>query len=163
MLMFTHLSNVHTCTCMVLTTPVEMHAHSPQKMHMHSCMRAHAAVQKLLCHESYHELILSLVRASCRLSFAARPACCLDEIGRPTLFAQEIRPNPQEIRPNPQLMTRPPLRCRTSIIRSSALVQALSSLSMSRTRAWPRGSLHQKFYFRHLFAQVWTKWIGAAI
>jgi len=64
-----HLCNVHTCTCMVLTTPVEMHVCSPQKMHMLSCMRAYATVQKLLCHRSYCELILSLVRASSRLSF----------------------------------------------------------------------------------------------
>jgi len=39
---------------------------------MHSCMRAYATVQTLLCHGSYCELILSLARASCRLSFAAR-------------------------------------------------------------------------------------------
>jgi len=58
-------------------------------------MRAYATVQKLLCHESYCELVLSLAQASCRLSFAARPACCLDEISCPTLFAQEIRPNPR--------------------------------------------------------------------
>jgi len=37
-------------------------------------MRAYATVQKLLCHGSYGELILSLAQASCRLSFAARPA-----------------------------------------------------------------------------------------
>ena len=45
--------------------------HFPQKMHMHPCMRAHATVtvQKLLCHGSYSEFILSLARASCRLSF----------------------------------------------------------------------------------------------
>jgi len=30
-----HPFNVHTCTCMVLTTPLEMHAYSPQKTHMH--------------------------------------------------------------------------------------------------------------------------------
>jgi len=42
-------------------------------MHMDSCMRAYATVQKLLCHGSYCELILSLARASCRMSFAARP------------------------------------------------------------------------------------------
>jgi len=42
-------------------------------MHMHSCMRAFATVQKLLCHENYCELILSLAQASCRLSFADRP------------------------------------------------------------------------------------------
>jgi len=50
-----------------------MHLHSPQKMHMHSYMRAYATAQKLLCHEIYCELILSLAQASCRLSFAARP------------------------------------------------------------------------------------------
>jgi len=48
-----------------------MHLHSPKKTHMQSCMRAYAAVQKLLCHESYCEFILSLARASCSLSFAA--------------------------------------------------------------------------------------------
>jgi len=51
-----------------------MHTYSPQKMHTHSCMRAYATVQKFLCHGSYCEHILSLARASCRLSFAARPA-----------------------------------------------------------------------------------------
>jgi len=52
-----------------------MHLDSLQKMHMHSCMRAHAMVQKLLCrsHKSCCKLILSLARASCRLSFSARP------------------------------------------------------------------------------------------
>jgi len=53
-------------------------------------------------------------------------------------------------------MTRSPLRCRTSIIQSSALVQASSSLSMGRTRAWLRGSLHHKL-FRHFFARVSLK------
>ena len=48
--------------------------YSPQKMHMHPCMRAYATVQKLLCHGNYCELILSPVRASSRLPFAARPA-----------------------------------------------------------------------------------------
>jgi len=36
-------------------------------------MQTYATVQKLLCHGSYCELILSLARASYRLSFAARP------------------------------------------------------------------------------------------
>jgi len=127
---------------MVLTTPVK----NSCIFYIDSCMRAYTTVQKLLCHGSYCELILSLARASCRLSFTDRsccPSCCLDQTLRPTLFAQEIRPNPHE------LMTRSPLRCRSSIIRSSALVQASSSLSMGRTRAWPRGSLHQEFNFRH--------------
>jgi len=49
-------------------------------------------------------------------------------------------------------MTQSPLQCCTSMVRSSVLMQASSSLSMGRTRAWSRGSLHQKFYFRHFFA-----------
>ena len=69
-----HLFDVRTCTCMMLKTPVWMHAYSPHKMHMHPRMRAYATVQKLLCHGNYCELISSLVRASCRLSFAAHRA-----------------------------------------------------------------------------------------
>jgi len=62
------LFNVHTCTCMVLTTTVEMHSYSPQKMHMHSCMRAYATVQKILRPGRYCERILSREhRAGCRL------------------------------------------------------------------------------------------------
>jgi hypothetical protein len=34
-----------------------MDLHFPQKMHMHLCMRAYTIVQKLLCHESYCELV----------------------------------------------------------------------------------------------------------
>jgi len=67
-----HLSNIHTCTCMVLNNTCEYN-YTLRKIHMHSCMRAYATVQKLLCHESYCELILSLAQASCRLSFAACP------------------------------------------------------------------------------------------
>ena len=48
-------------------------AYSPQKMYMHSCMHAYATVHKIFCHGSYCELILSLARALCRLSFDARP------------------------------------------------------------------------------------------
>jgi len=35
-----------------------------------SCMRAYATVQHLLCHGNYCELILSLARTSCSLSFS---------------------------------------------------------------------------------------------
>jgi len=42
-------------------------------MHMDSCMRVYSTVQQLLCHASYCEHILSLVRTSCRLLFTARP------------------------------------------------------------------------------------------
>ena len=41
---------------------------------MDSYMRAYATVQELLCHGSYCELILSLLRTSCRLSLADRPS-----------------------------------------------------------------------------------------
>ena len=78
---------------MVLTTPVEIHAYSPQKLHVHSCMRAYAMVQKLLRHGSYCELTLSLARASCRLSFAAcscHPSCCLDQPPSPDAFRSRI-------------------------------------------------------------------------
>ena len=45
-------------------------------------MRAYATVQQLLCHGSYCELILSLARTSCRLSFP--PALLpLRRAGRP--------------------------------------------------------------------------------
>ena len=50
-------------------------------------------------------------------------------------------------------MTQSPLRCRTSIIRSSALVQASSSLSMGRTRAWPWSSSITEIYFRHFLRE----------
>jgi len=42
-------------------------------MHMDSCMRAYATVQQLPCHGRYCELILSLARTLCRLSFPAHP------------------------------------------------------------------------------------------
>jgi len=46
-------------------------------------------------------------------------------------------------------MMRSPLRCCTSIIRSSALVQASSSLSIGRTCAWPRRLPITEMHFRH--------------
>jgi len=70
-----HLFKVNTCTCIVLRKHLfECIPHSPQKMYMHPCMRAYATVQKHFCHGSYCELLLSLAQASCRRSFAARPA-----------------------------------------------------------------------------------------
>jgi len=49
-------------------------------------------------------------------------------------------------------MRRSPLQFRKSIIRSSALVQASSSLSISRTRAWRRSSLSTKVLFSPWFS-----------
>jgi len=58
---------------MVLTTPVEIHTTLSAK-------NAYALVHVRICNDAetslpynYCKLILSLVRASCRLSFAARP------------------------------------------------------------------------------------------
>jgi len=51
-------------------------------------------------------------------------------------------------------MTRSPLLCCTSIIRSSPLVQASSSLSMICARAWPTGATRQRNPFPPFFARV---------
>jgi len=92
-----------------------------KKMHMHPCMRAFATVQKLLCHGSYCELILSLARASCRLLFAARSATVYKKsVARRCLFKKYI-----QIYASSWL--RSSLRCRRSILRSSAWMQASSS------------------------------------
>jgi len=107
-----------------------MHAHSPQKMHMRSCMRTYATLQKLLCHETIANLssVLREHRAGCRLPPALLPA------------RRNQSPDAVRLR-NPSKSTLAhngsPLRCRTSINPSSALVQASSSLSMGHTRAWP--------------------------
>ena len=95
---------------------------------------------------AYLESCASIVQAIvCRL-----PCCCLVEISRPMLFAQEIRPNPR------QLMTRSPLRFRTSIFRSSALAQAWasSSLSMVRTRRVATELTHHRNLFPPFFSRA---------
>ena len=51
-------------------------------------------------------------------------------------------------------MMRSPLRCCTSIIRSSALVQASSSLSIGRTCAWPRRLPVTEMHFRHFSCEL---------
>jgi len=79
-------------------------------------------------------------RADCCLLPALPPALLLRCA---TLVAQEIRPNPR------WLMTRSPLQCYTSIIRSSALVQASTSLSIGRTCAWPRRLPVTEMHFCH--------------
>ena len=53
-------------------------------------------------------------------------------------------------------MTRSPLRCCTSIIWSSALVQASSSLSIGRTCAWPRRLPVTEMNFRHFSREFVT-------
>jgi len=52
----------HICICICICTHVCIYLPN-------SCMRVCATVQQLPCHGSYCELILSLARTSCRLSF----------------------------------------------------------------------------------------------
>jgi len=92
------------------TTPVNA-CWLSTKMHMDSCMCAYATVQQLLCHGSYCELILSLARTSCRLSFTAR---------HPTARGRARPPPP----------TRPPASlllpsCRQSVARRCSLQKSV--------------------------------------
>ena len=54
--------HIHICMYICICTHVYIYLHN-------SCMRACATVQQLPCHGSYCEIILSLARTSCRLSF----------------------------------------------------------------------------------------------
>jgi len=54
--------HIHICIYICICTHVYIYLHN-------SCIRACATVQQLPCHGSYCELILSLARTSCRLSF----------------------------------------------------------------------------------------------
>ena len=74
-----HLSNVRTCTCMVLTTPVEMHINTLRK----KCICARACAHMQRCRSFFAmEAIANLCwvlhehRAGCRLppAFATPPA-----------------------------------------------------------------------------------------
>jgi len=116
-------------------------------MHMDSCMRTYSNVQQILCHRSYCELILSLARTSCRLLSAARPdarplagnplrdAVCSRNLSKYTLAHDAVA--------NAVL---------TSIIWSSALVQASSSLSVGCTCTWPRRLPVTEMHFCHFRA-----------
>jgi len=91
-----------------------------------SAQNAHAPVHARLYNSAETSLPWKLLRTyleSCSSisvqAVVCRPlCCCLDEISHLTMFAQVIRPNPR------QLMTQSSLRCLTSIIQSSALLQA---------------------------------------
>jgi len=54
--------HIHICIYICICTHAYIYLHN-------SCMRACATVQQLPCHGSYCEIILSLARTSCRLSF----------------------------------------------------------------------------------------------
>ena len=84
----------------------------------------------------------------------------------PTVFTNPVAQHCslKKIRPNScYLLTRSPLRCLKSNIRSSALVQVSSSLSMGRTCAWPRSSSIKEFYFCHGFRGPFSKWLSRSV
>jgi len=120
-------------------------SHSPQKMHMRSCMCAYATVQaslpwKLL--RIYLESSASIVHAV---------VCCPL---LPPLLLSGTNPSPDAVLS--RNLSKSTLAhdavdaaVSQSIIRSSVLVQASSSLSMGRTRAWPQSSPIKEIYFRH--------------
>ena len=92
------------------TTPVNA-CQLSAKMHMDSCICTYATVQQLLCQGSYCELILSLARTSCRLSFTARP---------PAARGQARPPPPA----HPPVALLPP-SCRQSIARRCSLQKSV--------------------------------------
>jgi len=145
-----HLSNVHICICMVLTTPVGMHAYSPQKITyalMHACMcnGAEASLSwKLL--QTYLESFASIMQAV---------------VCRPLLpHVLPSRPNPSPDAARSRNASKSTLahdavnaavsHKRHSIIRVGAgLIWFVRVASMGRTRAWPQTPFSTKFYFRH--------------
>ena len=74
--------HIHICVYVCICTYVYIYLHN-------SCMRAYATVQKLLCHGKYCKLILSLARASCRLSFATRPPAVSKKSGSLTTITKK--------------------------------------------------------------------------
>jgi len=80
--------------------------HGAEKTGLNACIlsaeNAHASVHARLCNSAETSLLSKLLRTDLE-SFASivqavicrQPDYCLDEISRPMLFAQEIRPNPR--------------------------------------------------------------------
>jgi len=118
-----------------------MHTHTGDGAHI--CNGAEASLPwKLL--QTYSESCASIVQ-----TVVCRPLLLSLLLSRPNPSPDVVRSrNPSK---STYLMTRSPLWCRTSIIRSSALVQTSSSLSVGRTRACPRSSSITEFYFRHFY------------
>ena len=105
--------HIHICIYICICTHADIYLHN-------SCMRACATVQQLPCHGSYCELILSLARTSCRLSFP--PALLpLRRAGRP------------------------PAGPLTDLFAKKSVQSAFAS-SMVHTRAWPRISLDKNLF-----------------
>jgi len=116
--------------------------HSPQKMHMHPCMRAHATMQKLLCHGNCCELILSLLRAS----YSCLPPALL--LSRPNQSPDAVRSrNLSKSTLAHDVVAAAMSRKHYSVMCVGA---GLFQLSMIRTRAWPRTSSSTRLYFHFL-------------
>jgi len=110
------------CTLMFTTSVKRTHLHMYDAHNTCECMHtlrqnAYGLVYVRLCNSPEASLPWKLLRTyleSCASVMQAvvcrQPSCHLDQTSHPTLFAQEIRPNPR------YLMTRSPLRCCTSII-----------------------------------------------
>jgi len=111
-----------------------------KKMHMHPCMCACETVKKILCHGSYRELILSLVRASCRFWFAARPdAVSTKSVARCCSLKKSVQIHASSWRG----------RCCGVAQASFDHLHWCSPHPVCvwfALEAWPRGSPHQKFY-----------------
>jgi len=141
-----HLSNVHTCTYMVLTTPFEMHTTLSAKS-------AYALVHARICNSAGASLPWMLLRAYLESSASIEHAvvCCPL---LPPLLLSGTNPSPDAV--SSRNLSKSTLAhdavdaaVSQSIIRSSVLVQASSTLSMGRTRAWPQSSPIKKIHFRN--------------
>ena len=141
-----HLSNVHICTCMVLNNTCECSC---------MCTYANGAAAswswKLL--RTYLESCANIVQAvvSARPpapSSSRQPSC--SPVARHVRLRNPIK----------STLAHDAVAAvvRTSVIWSSALVRASSSLSMVHTRAWPRISPSTKIYFRCHFRGVFLVW-----
>jgi len=84
-----HLSNVHTCTCMVLNNTCRNAFHTLHK----KCICARACVHIQRCRSFFATKLMRTYLESCASIIQAvlcrPPNCCLDQTCRPTLFAQK--------------------------------------------------------------------------
>jgi len=130
-----------------------MHVTLPAK-NAHAPVHARlSTVQKLLCHRNFCELILSLVRASCRLSFVTRPAA----------VSTKSVASRWSLKKTVRIQS---LKKTVQIHASSCRRYTVAQASFDHPRwcrphpvclwfaheAWPRSSSIKEFYFRHFRA-----------
>jgi len=134
-----------------------MHVYSPQK-----CIWTRACAPMQRCRSFFAMEVIADLSSALREHQGGYPLPPILLLARRNQspdaeHAQEICPNPRH------LMTRSPLWCCTSIIRSSTLVQTSSSLSIGRTCAWPRRLPVTKIHF-HCFSRDFdTNWLHYAL